>query len=65
MYDNIDYLNNKLKDNNLTPSEYKKISDDIDQIKKNPKKEQELHEAKKDLEKRIRTDQARSFKDQK
>ena len=34
MYDNIGYLNNKLKNNNLTLAEYKKISDDIDQIKK-------------------------------
>ena len=65
MYDNIDYLNNKLKDDNLTLAEYKKISEDIDQIKKYIlKKEQELYEAKKDLEKRVRTDQARSFKDQ-
>ena len=34
MYDNIDYLNNKFKDTNLNFDEYKKISDDIDQIKK-------------------------------
>ena len=34
MYNNVNYLNNKLKDNNLTLAEYKKISDDIDQIKK-------------------------------
>ena len=48
MYDNIDYLNNKLKDDNLTFAEYKKISDDIDQIKKYVlKKEQELYEASK------------------
>ena len=64
MYDNIGYLNNKLKDNNLTLAKYKKISDDIDQIKKYiAEKEQELYEVKKDLEKRIRTDQVRSFKD--
>ena len=62
MYDNIDYLNNKLKNNNLKIAEYKKISDETDQIKKKKtKKEQELYEAKKKLEKRIRTDQARSF----
>ena len=58
-------LNYMLKDDNLTPAKYKKISDDIDQIKKYiPKKQQELYELKKDLEKRTRTDQARSFKDQ-
>ena len=46
MYDNIGYLNNKLKDNNLTLAEYKKISDDIGQIKQNiAEKEQELYEA--------------------
>ena len=40
IYDNIDYLNSKLKNNNLTLAEYKKIIDDIDQMKKNvPKKE--------------------------
>ena len=38
-YNNIKYLNDRLKDNNLTPVEYKKISDDIDQIKKIYQKE--------------------------
>ena len=53
------------KNNNLTLAEYKKICDNIDQLKKRiPKKEQELSELKKDKEKRIRTDQAKSFKDQ-
>ena len=62
---NIKYLNKRLKDNSLNLAEYNKISDDIDKIKKNiPKKEQELHELKKDLEKSTRTDQAKSFKDQ-
>ena len=67
MYDNVEYLNNKLKDNSLTLAEYKKISDDIDKIKKSIlTKEQKLYESKRDLEKRTRTrtDQARSFKDQ-
>ena len=48
IYNNIDYLSSKLKNNNLTLAEYRKISDDIDKMKKNvPKKEQELYEAKK------------------
>ena len=38
MYYDIDCLKNKLKNNNLKVSEYKKISDEIDQIKKNPRK---------------------------
>ena len=64
-YDNIKYLENKLKDNSLAISEYKKMSDDIDELKKNLlKKQQELYDDKQDLEKRIRTNQARSFKDQ-
>ena len=54
MYDNVDYLNNKLKDNNLTQSNKKNI----------PKKEQKLNELKNDFGKRTGTDQARSFKDQ-
>ena len=58
-------LNYMLKNDNLTPAKYKTISDYIDQTRKNiPKKEQELYELKKDLERRTRTDQARSFKDQ-
>ena len=38
MYYDIDCLKNKLKNNNLKVSEYKKISDEIDQIKKKPRK---------------------------
>ena len=64
-YDNIKYLENKLKDNNLTISEYKKISDDINQLRIILlKKQMELEDHKKDLEKRIRTSQARSSEDQ-
>ena len=63
--DNIKYLEIKLKNNDFTLSEYKKISDDIDQLKKSiPKKEKELYELKKGISKRTRTDQAKSFKDQ-
>ena len=65
MHDNNKYLENKLKNNNLTLAEYRKISDDIDQKKKNlPKKEQELEDDKKDLEKTVIIYQARSFEDQ-
>ena len=65
IYNNIVYLENKLKDNNLKVPEYKKISDDIDQLRKSLlKKQQELYNDKQDLEKIIRTNQARSFEDQ-
>ena len=48
IYDNIKYLENKLKDNNLTISEYKKISDDIKQLRISLLKEQtELEDDKK------------------
>ena len=58
-------MDDKLKNNNLRLAEYKKIIDNIDQLKKCiPKKEQELYELKKSVEKRIRTNQAKSFKDQ-
>ena len=51
IYDNIKYLENKLKDNNLTISEYKKISDDIKQLRISLLKEQtELEDDKKKLE---------------
>ena len=57
-YDDINRLNNRLKDNNLTPAENKKILNDIYKIKKNiPKREKKICELKKDLEKKIRTDQ--------
>ena len=64
-YDIIKRLNNKLKDNNLSVIESKKVTDDI--VKRKEKvleREQEIYELKKVLEKRIRTCQARSFKDQ-
>ena len=64
-YDNIKYLENKLKDNNLTVSEYRKISDDINPLRMSLLNEQmELEDDKKELEKRIRTYQARSSEDQ-
>ena len=64
-YNNINMLNDKLNNNDLNFAQYKKISDNIDQIRKNiPKKEQKLYELKKDLEKRTRTDQSKFFKDQ-
>ena len=64
-YNDINILDDKLNKDNLTLAEYKKVSDNIDQLKKSiPKKEQELYELKKDKGKRIRTDQAKSFKDQ-
>ena len=63
-YNNINILDDKLK-NNLKFAEYKKIIDNIDQLKKSiPKKEQELPELKKGAEKRVRANQAKSFKDQ-
>ena len=64
-YDIIKRLNNKLKDNNLSVIESKKVTDDI--VKRKEKvleREQEIYELKIVLEKRIRTCQARSFKDQ-
>ena len=64
-YYNIKYLNDRLKDNDLNFDERKEIIDDIDQRKKNiPKRKQKIYKLKKDLQKRIRTDQAKSFKDQ-
>ena len=52
--DTIKLHENKLKNNNLTLAEYRKISNDIDEMKQNlPKKEQELREAKRELEKKI------------
>ena len=50
--DNIKLYENKFKNNNLTLVEYRKFSNDIDEMKQHlPKKEQELHEAKRELEK--------------
>ena len=58
-------FNYMLKNDKLTPAERKEILDRINRIKENiPKKEKELDKIKKDLEKRTRTNQARSFKDQ-
>ena len=55
----------KLNNNNLALVEYITIVDNIDQLKKSiSKKEQELYELKKCVEERIRTNQAKSFKDQ-
>ena len=52
---NIKFYENKLKNNNLTLAEYRKISNDIDEMKQNlPKKEQELREANERLEKRYK-----------
>ena len=57
-YDNIRRLNNKLKDNNLSAAELKKINDDIVKNKnKIPERKQLIYDYKKVLEKRIRTDQ--------
>ena len=52
-YNDINYLNNKLKNNNLTLAEYKKISNDTDQLKKSiSKKEKELYELRKSAKKK-------------
>ena len=65
IHDNIKFLENKLKDNNLAVSEYRKISDDINQLRISLLNEQmELEDDKNELERRIRTYQARSFEDQ-
>ena len=65
IYDNINYLNDRLKNDNLKLDEHKKINDNIYKIKQGlPKKEQELYELKKSKGKKIRIDQAKSFKDQ-
>ena len=52
-YNDINILDDKLNNYNLTLVEYKKVSDNIDQLKKSiPKKEQELYELKKDKKKK-------------
>ena len=57
-YDIIKRLNNKLKGNNLSIAESKKINDDIIE-KKNTilKRKQTIYDYKKVLEKRMKTDQ--------
>ena len=51
--DTIKLYENKLKNNNLTVAEYRKISNDIDEMKQSlPKNKQELREAKRELEKK-------------
>ena len=55
-YDTTERLNNKLKNNNLSVAESKKIDDHIFK-NKIPKRKQLIYDYKKVLEKRIRTDQ--------
>ena len=38
LYENIELLNSKLKNNNLTLSEFKKTNNDIDQLKESIEK---------------------------
>ena len=57
-YDTIERVNDKLKNNDLSVAESKKINDDIIKNKnKIPKRKQLIYDYKKVLEKRIRTDQ--------
>ena len=57
-YDTIERLNDKLKNNNLSVAESKKINDNIIANKnKILKRKQLIYDYKKVLEKRIRTDQ--------
>ena len=57
-YDIIKLLNNKLKDNNLSIAESKKINDDIiEKENKILKRKQTIYDYKKALEKRVRTNQ--------
>ena len=57
-YETIERLNDKLKNNNLSVAESKKINDDIIKNKnKILKRKQLIYDHKKVLEKRIRTDQ--------
>ena len=54
-YDNIRHLNNKLKDNNLSVAEFKKINDDIVKNKnKIPERKQTIYDYEKVLKKRIK-----------
>ena len=57
-YDTIERLNDKLKNNNLSVTESKKVNDDIIENKnKILKRKQLIYDYKKVLEKKIRTDQ--------
>ena len=57
-YDNIRCLNNKLKDNNLSVAELKKINDDIVKNKNIiPERKQTIYDYEKVLERRIKTNQ--------
>ena len=57
-YDTIERLNDKLKNNNLSVTESKKVNDDIIENKKKIlKRKQLIYDYKKVLEKKIRTDQ--------
>ena len=57
-YNIIKRLNNKLKDNNLSIAESKKINDDIiEKENKILKRKQMIYDYKEVLEKRIKTDQ--------
>ena len=57
-YDITKRLNNKLKDNNLSIAESKKVNDDIiEKEKKILERKQAIYDYKKVLEERIRTDQ--------
>ena len=57
-YDIIKRLNNKLKDNNLSVAESKKINDNIvEKENKVLERKQMIYDYEKVLEKRIRTDQ--------
>ena len=50
-HDNIDALNNKLKNNKLSVDEYNEIVNDIDKLKKSTIKRKQKDKLKKDLEK--------------
>ena len=56
-YDTIERLNDRLKNNNLSVAESKKINDDIIENKNKILKRKLIYDYKKVLEKRIRTDQ--------
>ena len=61
-YDNIRCLNNKLKYNNLSVAELKKINDDIVKNKNEiPERKQTIYDYEKVLEKRITTDQTNNY----
>ena len=65
VYNSINFYENKLRNNNLTPNEYIELSDIIDKLKRDlPKMKQVLREAKEDSEKRLANYYSRSFMDQ-